>query len=148
MKIKILKIDPSQAADLIRELDAYQAALYPAESNHLDSIETLRSPNVQMFAAFIEDRVCAIGAVKVFDTYGEIKRVYVPERYRGQGLAKKIMAVLENALKDASVNFARLETGIHQPEAIGLYMALGYKKCGPFGDYAPDPLSVFMEKEL
>jgi putative acetyltransferase len=40
----------------------------------------------------------------------------------------------------------RLEAGIHQPEALGLYEALGYVRRGPFGDYGDDPVSVFMEK--
>jgi putative acetyltransferase len=39
-----------------------------------------------------------------------------------------------------------LETGIRQPEALGLYERLGFVRRGPFGDYAEDPLSVFMEK--
>jgi putative acetyltransferase len=42
----------------------------------------------------------------------------------------------------------RLETGIHQPEALGLYRSAGYREREPFGDYARDPLSVFMEKRL
>jgi putative acetyltransferase len=42
----------------------------------------------------------------------------------------------------------RLETGIHQPEALGLYRAAGFVERGPFGPYRPDPLSVFMEKPL
>ena len=35
-----------------------------------------------------------------------------------------------------------------EPEAIGLYRAAGYQDCPPFGDYAPDPLSLFMTKRL
>jgi hypothetical protein len=35
-----------------------------------------------------------------------------------------------------------------QPEALGLYRALGYVERRPFGDYKSDPLSVFMEKAL
>ena len=42
----------------------------------------------------------------------------------------------------------RLETGIRQPEAIGLYRSAGYAEIGPFGAYRPDPLSLFMEKRL
>lgn len=39
-----------------------------------------------------------------------------------------------------------LETGISQPEALGLYERSGYARRGPFGAYAEDPLSVFMHK--
>ncbi len=42
----------------------------------------------------------------------------------------------------------RLETGIYQPEAIGLYRKYGYVEIEPFGSYLPDPLSLFMEKRL
>ena len=46
------------------------------------------------------------------------------------------------------VRLFRLETGIKQTEAVGLYRKLGYRERHPFGAYRPDPLSVFMEKSL
>jgi putative acetyltransferase len=42
----------------------------------------------------------------------------------------------------------RLEAGVHQPGALGLYRAMGFRERGPFGAHGPDPLSVFMEKDL
>ena len=42
----------------------------------------------------------------------------------------------------------RLETGIHNTEALALYRRAGFAECAAFGDYAPDPLSVFMEKRV
>ena len=82
------------------------------------------------------------------DDYAEVKRVYVPPRARGLGLARAMMARLEAEALAEGRGILRLETGIHQPEALGLYEALGYARRGPFGDYGPDPLSVFMEKPL
>jgi putative acetyltransferase len=58
------------------------------------------------------------------------------------------MEALENHLVEQARPYARLETGIHQPEAIGLYQKLGYYRINPFGDYQEDPLSIFMEKKL
>jgi putative acetyltransferase len=43
---------------------------------------------------------------------------------------------------------ARLETGVAQREALGLFEKAGYRLRGPFGDYRDDRLSVFMEKDL
>jgi putative acetyltransferase len=37
----------------------------------------------------------------------------------------------------------KLESGPYQPEALSLYA-----RCGRFGAYADDPLSVFMQKKL
>lgn len=42
----------------------------------------------------------------------------------------------------------RLETGISQPEAIGLYRKAGFVEIEAFAPYRPDPLSMFMEKAL
>ncbi|MFC1795488.1 GNAT family N-acetyltransferase [Pseudomonadota bacterium] len=141
-------IDPGRALHLIEELDAYQASLYPPESNHLEPLEALRSERMIFLGAVEDEEVLAIGSVKLCEGYGEIKRLYVPHPQRGKGLAKKIMVELERLLADRELAWARLETGIHQSEAIGLYEALGYRMCEPFGDYLPDPLSLFMEKKL
>lgn len=146
--VEIVPIDPRTAKDLIDELDRYQDALYPAESNHLDSLDVLCCDNVKMFGARENNRLLAIGAVKLSRGYGEIKRLYVPENLRGKGLAKQIMARLEAVLIHHAIWSAMLETGIHQHEAIGLYRRLGYRECPPFGSYRPDPLSVFMSKTL
>jgi putative acetyltransferase len=58
------------------------------------------------------------------------------------------MKELENCLVKRYVFTARLETGIHQHEAIDLYKKLGYLEIASFGDYTEDPLSVFMEKKI
>ena len=42
----------------------------------------------------------------------------------------------------------RLEVGVSQPEALGLYERTGYYKIPPFGNYWDDPLSFFYEKTL
>ena len=60
----------------------------------------------------------------------------------------RIVKELENWLVKKSKFTARLETGIHQHEAIDLYKRLGYLVIAPFGNYTEDPLSVFMEKKI
>jgi putative acetyltransferase len=44
------------------------------------------------------------------------------------------------------VNVLRLETGIYQTEAIGLYESSGFQRRPPFGEYKDDPLSIYYEK--
>jgi len=146
----IKPVDPSRAEvyQLIEQLDEYQSSLYPPESNHLDSIDELSKSNAFFVGAYIDSVICGIGSVKPIKDYGEIKRVYVPSTYRGKGIAIAIMEELENHLIKQAILFARLETGIHQTEAIGLYERLGYYTIDPFGDYQEDPLSIFMEKKL
>lgn len=80
--------------------------------------------------------------------YGEIKRMYVRPAFRGMGFAKRLLHHLSDHARAHGVSLLRLETGIHQHEAIGLYERLGFRRIAPFGDYKPDPLSLFYEKSL
>jgi putative acetyltransferase len=151
MHIKSIEPQHPGVQPLIIESDLYMASLYPSESNHMESIQALALPNIFFIGGFVDDLLVACGAVKILDgdgTYGEIKRVFVLRDYRGRGLSKMIMEHLESDLKACGINIARLETGIKQPEALGLYRKLAYVERGPFGSYKSDPLSVFMEKRL
>jgi putative acetyltransferase len=134
---------------MVEELDAYLVPLYPAESNHLLDIETLRQPEMRFFAAHRGDEVVAIGGCWLHGEYAEVKRIYVAPAARGLGLAKLMMQRIEAEAMACGRLLARLETGIHQPESLGLYRRLGYVDRGAFGDYpTDDPNSVFMEKVL
>jgi len=151
LEVVMARADPreTEVRRLIEELDRYQLSLYPAESNHLLDIETLAQPEMRFFSATVGGKVLGCGGIRLHEDYAEVKRVYVHPQARGLGLAKKIMAVLEAEAAAAGLTIARLETGVHQPEALGLYRALGYVDRGPFGEYpTDDPLSVFMEKRL
>ena len=99
----------------------------------------------------MHDRLVASGAAKLMRDdvdYAEIKRVFVLPEFRGRGISRAIMDWLETELKRRGIALVRLETGVKQPEALGLYARLGYIERGPFGNYRPDPLSVFMEKRI
>ena len=146
-------LDPlsAPAAHLLALSDAYMASLYPAESNHMESPSALALPNVLFLGAYLDGELAGCGAVKLMHddgSYGEIKRVYVLDAFRGRGVSKQLMHALEAHLVEQQIPLARLETGISQPEALGLYEKLGYQYRAPFGSYLLDPLSVFMEKRL
>jgi putative acetyltransferase len=151
MQINLLDPLSGPAAHLLALSDAYMASLYPAESNHMESPGALALPNVLFLGAYIDGELAGCGAVKLMSddgSYGEIKRLYVLDAYRGRGVSKQLMQALETHLRNQKVPLARLETGISQPEALGLYEKLGYQYRTPFGGYQLDPLSVFMEKQL
>ncbi len=148
-----IAVDPASpgALRLLALSDAYMQALYPPASNHLESAEALRGPRSRFIGIHVDGLLVACGGVKLMDDddrYGEIKRVFVLDGHRGRGLSRRIMTSLENLLRQESYFMARLETGISQPEALGLYRALGYVERAPFGAYQSDPLSLFMEKSL
>lgn len=77
-----------------------------------------------------------------------VKQIYVRPQQRRSGLASRILQSLKAAAMASTCSVLKLESGSSQPEALALYAGCGYQRCGPFGDYADDPLSVFMEKTL
>lgn len=146
-------LDPESAEvlALIAASDAYYVDLYPAESTHLESSDDLKKPNVLFVGCRIDGELAASGAAKIMHNdgnYAEIKRVFVLDQHRGKGLSNRVMRYLEDELRRRGVCLFRLETGIKQPAALGLYRKLGYLERGPFGSYRADPLSVFMEKQV
>ena len=152
--ISIIDLDPySQAAlDLLEASDAYLGSLYPPESNHLSMPDDLAQAHVRFLGYEVDSKIVGCGGIKILEdqdgVYGEIKRLFVLPEFRGRGISKLLVESLERHLIEHGVGRSRLETGIHQPEALGLYQRFGYVERGPFGEYWPDPLSVFMEKEL
>lgn len=147
MRIGIERPDQPETMALIGALDSYLAPLYPVESQHGLNLKALLKPGVSFAVARDDNGVaCGCGAVVSLDGYAELKRMYVPPERRGQGLGRALLHFLEAHVESQGYRLARLETGIHQPEALRLYAAAGYERCAPFGAYQPDPLSVFMEK--
>jgi putative acetyltransferase len=81
----------------------------------------------------VDGEMLGCGGFWLHDGYAEVKRVYIHPRSRGLGLGRKIMAHLEGLMLRESRMVARLETGISQPDALGLYQALGYVERSAFG---------------
>jgi putative acetyltransferase len=141
--------DTPDAMALIAELEATLDPLYPKASQHGLSVERLIAEAVPFFVLRSGGIAAGCGGVKLFGTaYGEIKRMYVRPSFRGRGFAKLLLNHLSEYAWMHGVPLLRLETGIHQHEAIGLYERMGFHRIPPFGDYREDPLSLFYEKSL
>lgn len=148
IELRIEDPDQPDIVALLRAADAWYATLYPADSNHLLDIATLQKPDIAFFVAREAGQLLGFGAVADRSDYAEIKRMYLAPAARGRKLGRRILDVLEAHGIGRGLRCFRLETGIHQPEAIGLYRSAGYRDIAPFGDYALDPLSLFMEKRI
>lgn len=142
---------------LLAASDAYMAALYPSESNHLVDVATLTGSDVVFFVARLDGAAVGCGALILASVpgpaegegrYGELKRMWVSPEGRGLKIGVRLLDAFEAAARDRGLMGLRLETGIHQPEAIALYRRAGFIERGPFGAYHHDPLSLFMEKPI
>jgi putative acetyltransferase len=141
--------DQPEVLRLIEALDAQMTALYPLESNHLLDIAALSDPAVTFLVVRDGHEAVGCGALlRDSRGWGEVKRMYVRPERRGRGIGQRVLAELEAIAQRAHLRLLRLETGIHNGDAIALYRGAGFVKCAAFGDYKPDPLSVFMEKRV
>ena len=141
--------DQPEVIRLIEALDAFAIAHYPPESNHLLDIAALSDPAVTFLV--VRDRGEAVGCGAILRDargWGEVKRMYVQPEQRGRGIGRRVLTELEAIARVADLPLLRLETGIHNTEVLALYRRAGFVECRAFGDYVPDPLSVFMEKRV
>jgi GNAT superfamily N-acetyltransferase len=91
----------------------------------------------------------ACGGVRLVEAnVGELKRMYVVPAARRRGIARALLDHLEHEARKLGATLLRLETGLHQPEALALYASAGYADAEPFGHYAGAPLARHLAKIL
>lgn len=133
---------------LINGSEAALRSVYTADECFTFTANELQGDKVSFFVARKAGN--AMGCVALVNevAYGEVKRLYVPDHARGLGIAKILMAHLEEQARIQGLQSVKLETGNKLAAAVALYKSLGYTICGKFGPYEDDPVSVFMEKAL
>ena len=145
---------------LIAEVQAEYVARYGGpDSTPLDPL-MFEPPLGSFFVGYLpvdgSARPVATGAwrthddVEVFGTRrtAEIKRMYVVPAARARGLARQMLAHLEQTAAEAGAEAMILETGTAQPEAMGLYESSGYTPIPSFGHYKDEPLNRCYAKPL
>ena len=141
---------PAIHALLEEHLQSMQA-LSPPESVHALDLQRLRAPEITFWSAWDGPVLLGCGALKELDrSHGEVKSMRTPTALRRQGAGRALLTQIMAVAHARGYTRLSLETGAmeaFQP-AQRLYQSVGFGYCGPFGDYAPDPNSVFMTKLL
>jgi ribosomal protein S18 acetylase RimI-like enzyme len=142
--------DSPDAVALIGELDAHLGSRgYPFTSRHGYSVEKLLREGVAFFVSRCDGSAAGCGGVQLYGTeYAELKRMYVRPAFRGRGLGRSMLIHLAEFSRKSGAMTLRLETGIHEDAAIGLYESFGFQRRAPFGEYRDDPFSLLYEKTL
>jgi putative acetyltransferase len=155
MKIAIEPVREAtpEAIALLAELDDILGAEYAPHQRHALSLDQLFQPDVRFFIARVQGEAAGCGGVAFFADYAEVKRMYVRERVRRQGIGRALLERLEGEARAAAKPVLRLETGLRQREAVGLYESWGFRPRSAFGHYAelaPASIatSLFYEKPL
>ena len=151
MDIKEDDLTGPEILDLLNEHLRNMHEWSPPESVHALDIERLKAPDIVFWSAWQNGHLLGCIALKRHTaTMAEIKSMRTAKTARGKGVAKALLAHLEQFAKTDGVRKLYLETGAEPyfTAARQLYLRHGYQVCGPFADYQPDPLSVFMHKSL
>ncbi|CCH20772.1 GNAT family N-acetyltransferase [Micromonospora lupini] len=136
--------DPEIAALLV----AQQRELREADGG-LDGQVFVPHDDVRYLAVVVNGRAVACGGLQALDAAtGEIKRMYVRPAYRGRGIARQLVAALEECAFRQGHSVVCLETGTYLPAAIGLYTSCGYEPIPVYGEYVGNPYSVCFAKRL
>ena len=99
--------------------------------------------------AYDGDTPVACGGLRKYSAEAaEVKRVFVREDYRGNGISKVIMEKLEVAARQKGFSKLILETREACTEAVGLYLSLGFQRTDNYQPYIGMPLAVCFAKAL
>lgn len=147
----VIRAESALSDDARALIEASQQALlqvFPPEEVFSFSAEELAGPNCQFLIARQNGR--PVGCVALVDMigYGEIKRLYLHPDARGHGIAKAMIATLEDLARHIGLPVLKLETGPDLAAAVSLYQASGYQVCAPFGGYPDLPSNLFMQKSM
>ena len=137
----------AEIAALLQEHLAHMYRITPPGSVHALDLDRLRSPTVTFWSAWQGSALVGCGALKALNAHsGEIKSMRTARGYRRQGVAAKILTHILQVARARGYDRLYLETGAFPAfaPARALYERYGFEYCGPFGDYGPDPNSVFM----
>lgn len=123
----------------------------PPESVHALDLDGLRQPEITFWSAWEGDRLAGCGALKELDPeHGEVKSMRTSSAFLRRGVASRMLEHIIGEAKRRGYRRLSLETGSMEAfePARQLYVRFGFEYCGPFADYAEDPNSAFMTKEL
>ncbi|TLP64065.1 GNAT family N-acetyltransferase [Microbispora triticiradicis] len=140
-----------EIAEFLEEHLREMRSITPPESKHALDLDGLRRPEVTFWSVMDGGTVVGCGAIKrLDDSHAELKSMRTAAARKRAGIASLL---LRHILAEAGrMGFTRLslETGAeeHFLPARKLYEKFGFTYCEPFGDYRPDPLSVFMTRQL
>jgi putative acetyltransferase len=148
--INIIKTDSDNPdfIGLVVLLDQYLAIIDGEEHAFYAQLNKPQKMN-HVIVGYENDKPVGCGAIKKYsEETAEIKRMFVIEEYRGQGIAKRILRELETWARELNYSYSILETGKNQPTAICFYQKSGYKIIPSYGQYIQIENSVCLKKTL
>ncbi|MFC0506888.1 GNAT family N-acetyltransferase [Micromonospora costi] len=144
----LIEARPATDPEIAALVTAQQRELREADGGR-DGRGMLTPADVRFLAGVVNGRAVACGGLRTLDEEtGELKRMYVRPAYRGRGIARQLLAALEELAYQAGYSRICLETGTYLPAAIGLYTSCGYEPIPVYGEHVGNPYSACFAKRL
>ncbi|HXW84640.1 MAG TPA: GNAT family N-acetyltransferase [Candidatus Binataceae bacterium] len=142
--------DPRVTALLKSHLASARAETAPGSAHALE-LSGLQSSDISFWTVWDDDTLLGMGALKrLSDDHGEVKSMHTAEAARRRGIGSAMLRHIIDTAFARGMSRLSLETGSwdYFRPARALYASHGFVDCPPFGDYVPDPNSVFMTLRL
>ncbi|MFM6853457.1 MAG: GNAT family N-acetyltransferase [Sphingopyxis sp.] len=128
----------------------------PEESCHVLPIGAMQRADLFLFAAWDADphgaeTLLGIGAFQRTSAQeGEVKSMHTAAAGRRMGVGQALLDHIITSAQGLGITRLNLETGAMDffIPARALYAKNGFTTCAPFGDYRPDPNSIFMTRAI
>ena len=136
--------------ELCHGLDDFLNELVGGEENRAEYIPYNQLDDIRdVIVAYDGNIPVGCASFKRYDEEcAEVKRVFVKQAYRGRGISKKLMELLEKAAREQGYRYLILESGEPLAAAMALYRKTGYKVISNYGQYENMEDSVCMKKDL
>jgi putative acetyltransferase len=151
VRIRVDDLRGPEIADLLATHVAFCRASSPPESMHVLDLDALRVPEIMFWSAWHGTTLLGCAALKELDpSHGEIKSMHTAARFRGRGVALRLLDRMVEEARSRGYRRLSLETGSMEAfaPARALYARYGFAVCAPFGNYRLDPNSIFMRLDL
>ena len=104
----------------------------PTDSGRAQPVE-FAAPSGAWLVGYVGDEPVACGGLKqIAPDMAEVRRVFVRRDRRGEGFGRALLEALTERARLLGYRRVCLDTGAHQPEALGLFRAAGFHEVEPF----------------
>ena len=142
MKIQPMSITDTSVLELFSEHDDFMTEFLGEDSHYYTRYTEYE--NIENVWVAYEDElpVGCIAYRKKTDNVGEVKRLFIRKEYRGRGISKELLKVVETHARNLGCTALFLDTRITLEPAVSLYRSFGFDIIFRQGLY------IQMEKKL
>ncbi len=152
--MRIIRKDNLESAEVLDLIAEHLSGMHensPPESVYALGVESLKSDDVTVFAAWDDGRLSGIGALKAIDAqHGEIKSMRTANAFLRKGVAASLLEHIISEASQRGYKLLSLETGSGDAfdPAIGLYRKRGFRSGDAFGGYTKSAFNQFFHLDL